>query len=152
MRAGRQFLPNITQLALFTSTDPSGLTQMQSCRALCSKRPILRDAKASLDKPPFPGTYVCNKAGPPREPGMVREGRRRLIPHSSPPRPLQDHIAADPCIGASYHYPCGKNAGKELEPHPNHSQTAMAHPGSGGRLLWGPLENKEKLCKLYLAT
>lgn len=73
-------------------------------------------------------------------------------PHSSPPRPLQDHIAADPCIGASYHYPCGKNAGKELEPHPNHSQTAMAHPGSGGRLLWGPLENKEKLCKLYLAT
>lgn len=62
---------------------------------------------------------------------------------------MEDHIASDPSNTTR----AGGMQGKGVELCPNHSQTSVAPALAVEEdLLWGPMENKEKLCKLYPVT
>lgn len=147
-RAGRGFPLNIiTQLAVFMSMHTSGLTRdTQCCGAPWSNCSI------PWQCPLFLGVFVSHTSGPSGRLPWLERGKRRQTPHSSVPRPLQDHIASDPSA-----HPTTTHAGgmqdKEVQLYPNHSQTSVAPALAVEEdVLWGTMENKEKLCKHHPVT
>lgn len=75
---------------------------------------------------------------------MIREGKRRLTSHSSPPRPVQDHIAADPSA-----HPTITHAGECRARRWSHTlitpRPLGPHPSSGRRFIVGASGKQRKV-------